>query len=354
MGVLPESMSHTHQHASAQATVRPGMIWRCPRCKGELITQTDRLDCADCAAHYPVFGGIPDFRIDLPGWIDVNEDGAKALRLLGRIGTCSIADLIADVFRQRSGWSESDVAYRVRSILEGPGRLIRDLEGWLRPATIGALPFVDIGCGAGPLLVAAARLGRPAIGLDVSLEWLVIAREMIREAGGTPHLAAAFGEALPLGPASVGGVVSLDVIEHVDDQDQYLREIGRVIAVGGVAAIATPNRYSLSAEPHVSIWGVGWLPRRWQERYVRWRGGKSYAHCRLLSLIEFRRMVRTSAALEPVVLLGEVAGEEIAQFRATKAWLARAYNSLLRLAPARAALICVCPFFRVLATKSHL
>ncbi|HYN06933.1 MAG TPA: class I SAM-dependent methyltransferase [Vicinamibacterales bacterium] len=300
-----------------------------------------------------MFGGIADFRIDLPSWLDVEEDRRKASRLIGLIGTLSTKDLVAEVFRQRPGWSESDIERRTRGILEGPTRFTRELDGWLRPATTGRLPFLDLGCGAGPLLAAAARLGRSAVGIDVSLEWLVVARQLILDAGGRPNLAAALGEALPLADQSVGGVVSLDVIEHVDEQDAYLRQIGRVLAVGGVAAIATPNRYSLSAEPHVSIWGVGWLPRAWQERYVRLRGGKSYAHCRLLSVVELRRMLRTSAGLEPRILLGEVSQEEIAGFQAIKAWLAKVYNRLLLIRPARAALIWVCPFFRTLATKGR-
>jgi SAM-dependent methyltransferase len=326
-------------------------IWKCPRCRGELVERVDDVTCASCAGEYPVFGRIPDFRVDRPHWLDVEQDRRNARHLLSLVGRVSTRDLVAEVFRRRSGWSEADIDRRTRGILEGPQRLIRELNEWLHSATTASLPFVDLGCGAGPLLAAAARAGRPSIGIDASLEWLVVARELVREAGGVPVLAAALGEALPFADGSVGGVVSLDVIEHVDDQPDYLREIGRVLMPGGVAAIATPNRYSLSAEPHVSIWGVGWLPRKWQEPYVRWRGGKSYAHCRLLSLIELRRLVRNSAGLAPRVLLGEVSGEEIARFRTPKAWLAKVYNGLLRIPPARLAMISVCPFFRVLATK---
>jgi SAM-dependent methyltransferase len=300
---------------------------------------------------YPVFGGIPDFRVERTHWLDLEQDRRKAARLLTMVGTVAIRELVAEVFRQRSHWSAADIERRTRGIMEGPPRLARELETWLRAATTGHPPFMDLGCGAGPLLAAAARMGRPAVGIDVSLEWLVVARELVRDAGGTPVVAAALGEALPFADGSLGGVVSLDVIEHVDDQQGYLREIGRVLVAGGVAALATPNRYSLSAEPHVSVWGVGWLPRSWQEPYVRWRSGKSYAYVRLLSLVELRSLIRNSAGLEPRVLLGEVPREEIARFSTLKAWLARAYNRLLRIRPARAALICVCPFFRILATK---
>jgi SAM-dependent methyltransferase len=314
------------------------------------VPEEEGLSCMSCAARYPVFGEIADFRVARPIWLDVDQDRRKASRLLALAGHVPVRDLVVEVFRQR-GWSQGDVEHRTALIIEGPERFARDLETWLHPATTGRRPFLDLGCGAGPLLAAAARLGRPAVGIDVSLEWLVVAGALIREHGGVPILAAALGEALPFADGSLGGVVSLDVIEHVEHQGDYLREIGRVVMVGGVAAIATPNRYSLSAEPHVSLWGVGWLPRRWQERYVNWRSGKSYASCRLLSLRELRRLVRDHAGMEPTVLLGEVPAGDIARFKTRKAWLARAYNRLLRIPPARAAMISVCPFFRVLATR---
>lgn len=89
------------------------------------------------------------------------------------------------------------------------------------------------------------------IGLDVSMAWLVIAKWMIAFHGSDPILAAGVGEWLPLRDGQLSGVVSLDVIEHVRDSDRYLCEIDRVVGVGGSVALRTPNRFSLTSEPHV-------------------------------------------------------------------------------------------------------
>lgn len=91
-------------------------------------------------------------------------------------------------------------------------------------------------------------------------------------------MAAALGEALPLADGALSGVVSLDVIEHVDRPDAFLNEIDRVTRPGGRLALSTPNRFSLAPEPHVMVWGVGLLPRRYQARYVAWRSGKALPH----------------------------------------------------------------------------
>src|SRR5205807_1562819 len=52
---------------------------------------------------------------------------------------------------------------------------------------------------------------------------------------------------------------------------------------GGLLFLATPNRYSLGLEPHVRLWGVGFLPRRLAETYVETVRKASYSHVRLLS-----------------------------------------------------------------------
>ncbi|WP_420879698.1 methyltransferase domain-containing protein [Rhodococcus sp. (in: high G+C Gram-positive bacteria)] len=51
---------------------------------------------------------------------------------------------------------------------------------------------------------------------------------------------------LPLGDASVDTVVNFQVIEHLWDQAQFLRECHRVLTPGGELLISTPNRITFS------------------------------------------------------------------------------------------------------------
>ena len=324
--------------------------WRCPACRSEIREDDDRLVCSSCSRAYALVGGIPDFRVNLPNWIDVDSDRRKALHLLSLGPSLSARDLTTEVFRQR-GWSDAESQRRTHLSFALTSRLEQELDEWLRDATSSDLPFLDLGCGSGPLLAAAAARGRPGVGIDVSLEWLVVAQRHISERGGTPVLAAALGESLPFGDGSFGGTVSLDVIEHVGDQCGYLREISRVLAPGGTIALSTPNRFSVSAEPHVSVWGVGWLPRPWQKPYAEWRSGKPYDFVRLLSVAELRRMLHGCARLEATVLLPPIPAAEIAQFRGVKAACARVYNRLLGVPPLRTVIVGICPFFRVIASK---
>lgn len=331
------------------------MIWCCPRCRGELADEGSALRCEGCSARYEVIAGIPDFRDDAPTWIDVRRDREAARALAARAdadGVAGLRALVRAVFGQREGAMSEQVAdLRTSQVLDAPARLRVEVGGWLDGVARGT--FLDLGCGPGMLLAAAALHGRRGIGVDVCLTWLVVASRLIALHGGVPVLAAAFAEALPLADRSVDGVVALDVVEHVADPVPFLREIDRVTAPGGALALATPNRFSLAAEPHVFVWGVGWLPRRWQCRYVRWRSGKPYDYVRLLSPWELRRLVGRHTAFSSRLLVPPVPDVEIARFPARRAALARAYNRIAGAWWSRPAALGVGPFFRLVGRRVH-
>ena len=85
-----------------------------------------------------------------------------------------------------------------------------------------------------------------------------------------PVLRAA-GEALPFRDSSFRAVTSMDVIEHVQIPERYLRELGRVLAPGGRAVLTVVNRWA-ARDPHYHLWGVNFLPGGARDAYVRLRG----------------------------------------------------------------------------------
>lgn len=328
------------------------MIWRCPRCRGQFSTdELVRLQCGSCGERYEVVNGIPDLRVNAPTWINCDEDRDQARRIADDVAGQSIEEVVRHVFRVVRGLKADNLEYRTQRVMSEPARLRREISGWLNETTATS-PFLDLGCGPGMLLAAAsAEGGRAGIGIDVSMVWLVVAKQLIESAGGTPVLAAGFAEALPLADGAVQAVVSLDVIEHVGDQSAYLREIDRVTAPGGTLALATPNRFSLAAEPHIRVWGVGWLPRRWQRRYAEWRSGMSYSFIQLLSTWEMRRLVTKNTRFDIQLLVPAIPDEDIALASTRRASLARAYNTLIRFPWIRPAALGVGAFFRVVGRK---
>lgn len=109
-------------------------------------------------------------------------------------------------------------------------RIIEIVTG-LRPAST-----LDIGCGRGFLLSHLAGAGlRGLTGMDVYDD---VASE---------HFAYAQGDVtqrLPFEDASFDCVVAGEIIEHVPNPDNLLREIRRVLRPGGTLVISTPNMVS--------------------------------------------------------------------------------------------------------------
>jgi ubiquinone/menaquinone biosynthesis C-methylase UbiE len=208
---------------------------------------------------------------------------------------------------------------------------------------------LEVGCGTAALAAAFGERGADVVATDVSLRWLVLAQKRLSEsAAGNVELVACAAEALPFSDESFDVVAASDVIEHVEDPRRFAAESARVLRPGGVLFLATPNRYSLGLEPHVRLWGVGYLPRPLAESYVRALRKTSYSHVRLLSAAALAGLLRdhgldAEIVTPPVPDEGMYGGAELA--------LVRAYNRIRKNPLARPVLRAVGPFFHVFARK---
>jgi SAM-dependent methyltransferase len=96
--------------------------------------------------------------------------------------------------------------------------------------------ILDVGCGVGTYVRRFRAFSSDVYGVDISLPRL-------RTGGRSlPNLLAAVGEHLPFRTAWFDLVLLNEVIEHVQDDDQTLKECLRVLRPGGHIAIYAPNR----------------------------------------------------------------------------------------------------------------
>jgi SAM-dependent methyltransferase len=101
---------------------------------------------------------------------------------------------------------------------------------------------LEAGCGEGYGADLLAAAGAVVLGLDYDETTAAyVARRYPRV-----HTARANLVALPLGDSRVDAAVSLQVIEHLWDQEGFLRECRRVLRPGGGLAVSTPNRLTFS------------------------------------------------------------------------------------------------------------
>jgi SAM-dependent methyltransferase len=156
--------------------------------------------------------------------------------------------------------------------------------------------WIDLGCGtAGFLAAAASRSRLSLVGVDIAFRWLVIARQRLEELGRSDvRLVCACADYLPFPDQSFDLVVAENLLEHTSAPGAVLAEAGRVRRARGAFMARTVNRYAPAPEPHVGVWGVGFLPRRLMNPYVRWRKGIPYQHITLQSAGSLRRLLRAA------------------------------------------------------------
>lgn len=103
--------------------------------------------------------------------------------------------------------------------------------------------LLDIGCGPGNHLRHLAPNADTAIGVDVDLPILAIARRRIE----TPNVSLLRydGTNLPFAASAFDVVTTLDVLEHVSDRRALVGEIARVLRPGGSWIVSVPHRGAL-------------------------------------------------------------------------------------------------------------
>lgn len=242
----------------------------CPQCRGALQTEPEIYVCGTCGREYPVICGIPDFRLRPDPYIGIEEDRAKGRMLWECAQRMTFEELLRHYY-EITEEDPRDLASRwiPHSLAEPEIASLVLREAGLAP---GAGELLDIGCSTGGMLIAAAgRHGWRATGVDVAFRWQVVGRARLRDAGVEARFVCANAEWLPFAGESFDAVTAQDALEHVFDPARAVKEGRRVSKTGARALWTTNNRWAPLPEPHLHLWGLQWLPRKWQAAYVRMR-----------------------------------------------------------------------------------
>ena len=243
----------------------------CPLCRSTLRVRAFALSCLACDRNFPRIAGLADLRIAPDRYLSLDADRAKAEHLAAVSESSDFAGLVSAYYAM----TEDVNAQRRRRFLAHIRRAVSRAE-----ALAAGLPedgrVLEIGCGTGGLLCAASRRGLQIDGLDIASRWLVLARQrliqtLLRSSFVPDLLTAGNADALPWPDGTFTCVVADSVVEHLDDAGAAFREWRRVTRPGGRLVLWSPNRYSVLTDPHVGLWGIGWLPRSIQSHYVRAR-----------------------------------------------------------------------------------
>ncbi|MBI2833644.1 MAG: methyltransferase domain-containing protein [Acidobacteria bacterium] len=325
----------------------------CPFCRALLVepSATDRrLACPRCGRSFPIILGIPDLRIRSDPFIDLEGDRAKGIELEEKTRGLRFLDSVDLYYRLATKVPASQAALFRRGLVAAAARAAESVREWER-RTERALdgPVLDIGCGTAPLAVAASRCGVSVVGVDIAFRWLVMARKRMEEAGVEVPLVCACAEALPFQDGAFQSVAAESVIEQVFDQTVALTEMARVLRAGGRLFLSTPNRFSLGPDPHVGIWGGGYLPERLIDRYVQRRGGNP-PHRRLVSARGLRHLLEESGFTDAHIYPPSLAAQAT-QIGGALKLLAQTYSMLRRTSGGRSLLVAIGPLLHSAARK---
>lgn len=129
----------------------------------------------------------------------------------------------------------------------------------LRPPNPGGRAL-DVGCGVGQVIGKLTADGIEAHGVEISEPNLQRARQVC------PNARLYDGRTLPYTDAWFDTVGTLNVLEHVDEPEAYLKELVRVAKPGGRVVVSSPN--------FLRVLGPGYHPRM-RGLGQRWRNLKA-------------------------------------------------------------------------------
>jgi len=279
----------------------------CPICRSRGHLNQSSWRCAECGRSYPRYAQIVDFRVtssredlSFAHFETARDEKERVTRALGMAANATFAEMVDKYFREFP--TSPAIERGEKGTLLGAESNAQEMLFQMRQtvpiaelaARRGSI-FLETGCGAAGLTGILAKDFSSVIALDADLDRMVLAQKHCEELGlSNVVLLCAFGESLPLAADVVDFIACIEVLEHATSQPDLLSEMRRILRPGGQLYLTTPNRFTAGSEPHVNLWGLGWLPRRFMDSYVRLRLGLPYIGKRNLSFWELRRMMKIS------------------------------------------------------------
>lgn len=262
----------------------------CPACGSPTERKEKRYVCNGCTRGYPILHGIPDFRLKSDPYLSLEEERAKAARLADYSNDHDFAALVRYYYDITDDVPPHMVPQFSGYVLSGEVRG-RELLRKLPPGSTGNL--IDIGCGSGGFVAAAARHGHGVTGVDIALRWLVIAKKRLETEGLRAELVCADVTALPFPCDRFAGAVAADIFEHVPNSERAVAAISSVLLPGAGLVATAANRYTIGPYPLAGLIGVGYLPPALRSRYLRWRRGiDTLRHANLQSPRSMKQALR--------------------------------------------------------------
>jgi ubiquinone/menaquinone biosynthesis C-methylase UbiE/uncharacterized protein YbaR (Trm112 family) len=322
----------------------------CPECRSPLKEIEGGYSCGLCERFYPILFGIPDFRFRGDQYLSLEDERAKAARLHEYAECHDFRSLVAFYYSITDDVPDRLAPIFADYVLNAAARAGPAIRMLSRGRRGGSM--LDLGCGSGGALVAAASVFHDRTGVDIALRWLVIARKRLEETGATARLVCADAEALPFAESSFTHVLAADLLENVRSPAAVVCSAASALQDGGFMYLSSSNRRWIGPHPATGVWAAGLLPHRVRAAMLRRRHGIDIL--RAVSFVSpgsVCRMARAAGLRQldsrPLEFDTRRLGHRPALFRA----LARTYARLAKAPLFRSFLLAAGPVFQSLFVK---
>jgi ubiquinone/menaquinone biosynthesis C-methylase UbiE len=122
-------------------------------------------------------------------------------------------------------------------------KIIRDAEWEATESFVIKGDFLDVGCGAGYAMKKAQKMGCAVFGIDPDPGGHGVGREGSNYVIENVIIKKAVAESIPFEDEKFDTVYSSHVLEHVNDEEQCLKEMKRVLKKDGVLIIGMPTSH---------------------------------------------------------------------------------------------------------------
>jgi ubiquinone/menaquinone biosynthesis C-methylase UbiE len=317
-------------------------------CKRDLTPRPDAYGCESCRRTYPVVLGIPDLRVYPDPHLSFAEDHHKGRQVEEQASRLRFAELL-EFYWEHVSTPPTPIDLRrrfIRHVVDDDERAAR-----LPLGTAGGHSCLDVGCGASALPKVLGGRFATVFATDIAFRWLVLARKRLDEAGVGGQLVCCCADRLPFRDRTFDLLTAVSLLEHTANAQAVVDDCARVTRECGRIFLLCTNRFSLAPEPHVRIWGLGFLPRGWMPSVVRWRRGLSYDKFHLLSLRQVRRALHDAGFSNPRFHLPEIRPPDLEGRGALERGGARLFQSLGNIAAIRPLLLRLAPIIQVSAER---
>ncbi len=127
---------------------------------------------------------------------------------------------------------------------------------------LAGLRLLDVGCGGGLASEPLARLGADVTAIDAGEETVAVAATHARQSGLDINYRQCTPEELAAEGLVYDAVISLEVVEHVPDLDEFLSAVASLVSPGGCLIMGTINRTlkSLAFAKIAAEYILRWVP----------------------------------------------------------------------------------------------